>query len=109
MVSTILKNCFLTAVDTSVNNHHLRAGRNNLNKDTVRRHLVEANVNPLRPACKWPKIRKTLQKLKVELWYRTHNWTLNDLLKYFNSFIPFYIYLSTLINSVLSKKQGQHI
>lgn len=75
MVSTILRNRFLTAVDAK--NQHLRAGGNNLSTDTVRRRLAEANLKPLRPA-NGPKLER--QHINSRLSYgREHQaWTLDD-------------------------------
>lgn len=75
MVSTILRNRFLMAVE--VNNHHLRAGGNNLSTATVRRRLAEANLKPLRPA-NGPKLERHHRNSRLSYGRAHENWTLND-------------------------------
>lgn len=75
MVSTILRNRFLTAVD--VRNHHVRAGGNNLSTDTVRRRLAEANLKPLRPA-NGPKLERHHRQSRLRYCREHENWSLDD-------------------------------
>lgn len=75
MVSTILRNRFLTAVE--VKNHHLRAGGSNLSTDTVRRRLAEANLRPLRPA-NGPKLEIHHRNSRLSYGREHENWTLDD-------------------------------